>query len=328
MAQFVTRYRHFFDVEPPLYEDLSDDNGCGIKRLGDEGFLDTEFHFIKGDAFSKKVQDELCKYATDKNQSLTIFIAMRNPKDNFTFGMNMPDTIYQTDTPLFIRQDRSDNFVTNLRCQDSYNEKIYRYVENGALIEVKRKGRFANIYPFGMIDTGFSRDNVSLQRAKLINLLYTIGGNHDGLTNTVIMAKAEELWVDRKVADRWSSLYSAYSINIKLDTLRRMRGLEHTDLSADRQELTDKEVDALAVVEHNRWNVEKLLMGFRTPTENEDKYLHKEFSEKLVQNKYVFIHHHIKPYKLIDSQVNDCMITRNIPWILRMTEHRENEETN
>ena len=76
-----------------------------------------EFEFIKGDVFSKKVQDELERCAREHNETqyMSIFLAMADQRQNFVMGMNMPVAVYEYNVPIFIRQDRSDNFVTNLR---------------------------------------------------------------------------------------------------------------------------------------------------------------------------------------------------------------------
>lgn len=334
MDQFITRNHHFFNVEPPHYMDLSrKPEPVHVNPSDERGFLDVEFHFIKGDIYSKKVQDLLCEYAKDKSQSLSIFIAMKNQKDNFTIGMNLPDDIYFNDVPVFIRQDRSDNFVTNLRTQDRAFCKPYCIVENGNLIKEQRHGRYANIYPFGMTDTGFSTDNISLLRAKLINYLYnTIDGNKmksesllNAISDDTILAEAQKKWKELKVADKWSNLYCAYSLGIKLETRRKMRQLNCSDTSQDKVALNDDEKKVLAVMEHNRWNVEKLLMGFSKPKENEDKYQHEEFKNELKNNKRVFIHHDIRPYDKLDGVKNiDIDIVDHIPWLLKITERNSN----
>ena len=109
---------------------------------------------------------------------------------------------------------------------------------------------------------------------------------------------------------------------IKMDTLRAMRGLEQNDMSGDTNSLTDEEVEVMARVEHNRWNVEKLLMGYRKPKREEDKYAEENecFKGELKQNKNRFIHHDIRPYDQLDGVGElDKEFSRYIPWILKMT---------
>ena len=76
----------------------------------------------------------------------------------------------------------------------------------------------------------------------------------------------------------------------------------------------------MAIVEHNRWNVEKLLMGFRKAMPNEDKYEHDDYAGLLSKNKKIFIHHDIRPYEDLDIIRNlDVEISRYIPWFIKMT---------
>jgi hypothetical protein len=303
-------------------------------RDEDANFLDVEFEFIKGDIFSARVQAEISRWAQDADgQYLSIFLALKDQRSNFVMGMNMPDAVYDNDIPVFIRQDRSDNFVTNLRSADD-KELVYSTIEdNGFVNTEKRKARYAHLYPFGMNETIYHADDKSLKRAKLINYLYNTadyGVNRfkgefelSTIPNEVIWKEAEVFWSKLSVSLIWSNLYSSYAIRTKLATLRAMRGLELDDDSQDTSPLSEMEVDELARVEHNRWNVEKLLMGYRKPHDNEDAYNAHYDDDKSVlkQNKKLFIHHDIRPFETLDSISElDKEFSRSIPWIMRMTE--------
>lgn len=346
--EFITRNRHFFEVQAFLYDDLT--NGKNPEKNGirnenvvfdakDANFLDVEFEFIKGDIFSKPVQDKISQWAQmhGNRQYLSIFLAMADQRQNFVMGMNMPDEVYDNDIPLFIRQDRSDNFVTNLRNadkRDSDKKMTYSIVDDsGMLSQQKRDARYANIYPFGMNETAYSADEHALKRAKLINYLYETANYRDykfqsimtlnAIPSDIIWAEADEYWKKLSVALKWSNLYCAYTIRTKLSSLRAMRHLDIDDKSRDDQELTENEIEVLAEVEHNRWNVEKLLMGYRKARQNEDKYAHGEYKEQMVKNKQLFIHHDIRPFKELGTIINlDRELTRYIPWIMTMTENQ------
>ncbi|MBR0046773.1 MAG: hypothetical protein IJP75_07840 [Bacteroidaceae bacterium] len=354
--EFIIRNRHFFEVQSYYYRDLSEmtEKDAWVtpyekqkqgKPIGDylrfsgkdANFLDVEFEFIKGDVFSKNVQDEVSGWAKEhgEKQYLSIFLALADQRQNFVLGMNMPDEVYDHEVPVFIRQDRSDNFVTDLRRADRREKETDRLPytkvkENGELDEKKRHARYANIYPFGMNETAYSADEHSLKRAKLINYLYsTMPSEHqfqgilalDAMPAEKIWEEADEKWKELSVALKWSNLYSAYAIRTKLATLRAMRGLDIDDTSHDCDMLTDDEVKVLALVEHNRWNVEKLLMGYRKARKEEDKYEHEDIQDQLKRNKKLFIHHDIRPFEALDGiKKLDEEFSRYIPWIMRMTE--------
>lgn len=347
--EFIIRNRHFFEVQPFYYFDKTNEEEEKKELQGkrDEyvifkgdnaDFLDVEFEFIKGDVFSKDIQDEISKWANDKkHQYLSIFLAMTDQRQNFVLGMNMPDAIYDNEVPVFIRQDRSDNFVTNLRKTDKKDDKhklIYAKVGNSGLLETKnRDARYANIYPFGMNETAYSADDRSLKRAKLINYLYATANYEtykfqgmlalDSMPESKIWEEANEKWQKLSVAHKWSNLYNSYTIRTKSACLRAMRGLDIDDKSHDYDTLSEYEVEIMAKVEHNRWNVEKLLMGYRKPHKDEDKYEHTEFADKLENNKKLYIHHDIRSFDQLSSiKELDHEFSRYIPWILKMTEEK------
>lgn len=345
--EFITRNRHFFEIQEYTYYDLSDEleekkQQQGVRKeyitfAEESNFLDVEFEFIKGDIFSKKVQDKIAEWSEEHNkkQYLSIFLALADQRQNFVMGMNMPDGVYDNEIPLFIRQDRSDNFVTNLRNADKRDERDrfkYSFVkEDGTLKQESREARYANIYPFGMNETAFCADEHSLKRAKLINYLYCTANYEthkfqgilalDAMSEDSIWADADKYWQELTVALKWSNLYCAYTIRTKLITLRAMRGLDIDDRSHDFDSLSDYEADIMAKVEHDRWNVEKLLMGFRKAHKDEDKYEYPELAGNLAKNKKLFIHHDIRPYEQLDViKELDKEFSRYIPWIMRMTE--------
>lgn len=346
---FITRNRYFFAVQPYYYRDLSDTESpgtaieCrdslhlseGAQRGRDYDFLDVEFEFIKGDIFSSRVQDWIRLEASDtEHQYLAIFLAMADQQSNFVLGMNMPDEVYDNAIPLFIRQDRSDNFVTDLRtASGNAGVKPYARIVNGDVKVCERPMRYANIYPFGMEDAMYETNEVQFRRAKLINYLYASADwsksipftrmeELEAMPASSIKADADEKWKELSVAKKWSNLYHAYSLKEKLDNIAAMRGVTTESLLSSFSSLTDDEVMTIAKVEHNRWNVEKLLMGFRKPTKDEDKYeaLTKEAGNLLKKNKDLMIHHDIRPFDVLDNVWNlDYEFSRYIPWIIKMS---------
>lgn len=331
MQLFLTRNRHFFEVQSYLYQDLTSDSTHDCQQASKSDFLDVEFEFIKGDVYSEVVQNLLTSWAKDiDHQYLYIFLAMADQRNNFMMGMNMPDEVYDNAIPVFIRQDDADNLVTNLRKADD-KDFDYNIVEDGKLKTSKRKGRYANLYPFGMEDMAYCSNEISMKRAKLINYLYTTADYStyrfaepsvlDATPSKTLWADVERYWQELTVALKWSNLYCAYNIPCKMASLRAMRGLKLDDTSHDQDPLSEEEIQILAAVEHNRWNVEKLLMGFRRPKPEEDKYEFPDYKGSLKNNKKLFIHHDIRPFSDLDNvKLLDSEIVKYIPWILKITE--------
>ena len=339
VLQFTTRNRHFFEVQSYWYSDLSKTTTEVVEssriddlksvELSQTDFLDIEFEFIKGDIYAHNVQSLISRWAKDEGQYLSLFLAMLDQRCNFMIGMNLPDEVYDRGIPVFIRQSRADDFVTSLREADD-KEVNYFYVKDGKLETIGRKKRYANIYPFGMDDMAYCSEELFLKQAKLINYLYCNCKNNrfpsqivlDTIPSEKIWEEAESLWRDLSVALRWSNLYASYSLRCKLDSLRAMRGLDKDDASRDMDMLSINEEKCLAIVEHNRWNVEKLLMGFRKARPEEDKYDYPMYAKEFNRNnkKQLFIHHDIRPFEDLDTvRELDIEFSRFIPWILKMT---------
>ena len=339
MAEFVTRNRHFFDVQSYYYRDLTSiEYGDEVLRhdllskdIGEHDFLDVEFEFVKGDIFSRQVQDVVGEWAKDNGQYLSVFLAMADQRENFMMGMNMPDEVYDNEIPVFIKQDRSDNLVTNLRKTDVNSVHNHCFVEDGRVKSAGRKGRYANIYPFGMCDMAYYMDENAIETAKLINFLYSKAENNrfkDEKEMSAILADRDpnegtpdSKWGELSVREKWSNMYNAYNIPCKMACLRAMRGLEPGDISHDLDPLTEREIQVLAATEHNRWNVEKLLMGYRKAKPEEDKYEQEKLSSQEVKEnkKFLFIHHDIRPYDDLDGVKQlDYEFVKYIPWILKM----------
>lgn len=336
MPVFATRNHHFFEVQSCYYRDMTGTNhsvqaiNTRLKFEGkDCNFLDIDFEFIKGDIFKPEVQNLVYEWAQDEQQYLSIFLAMTNQRDNFAFAMNMPDAIYNNDIPVFIRQDSSDHFITLLRQADEKapredkGKPEYRTYENGQLHVKESHGRYSHIYPFGMNNTSFFMDEVPFKRAKLINYLYCTIPQETGRfvplaelgkkNQEDIWKKAEECWDTLTVAEKWSNLYFAYSIAYKQQSMQVM----------ETEGLKEQErIEAVSIAEHNRWNVEKLLMGYRKPKPSEDLYMAPDetIAKQLKNNKALFIHAQIRPFEELTDQMKqlDREFVQYIPWIVEM----------
>lgn len=334
---FRTRFHQFFEIQSCHYRDLSAFPEVSysipptIFKGDNADFLDVEFEFIKGDVFSDEVRHYLSFCTSVKQEKLSIFLAMSNQQDNFAIGMNMPDAIYEKGIPVFIRQNRSSTFVTSLR-DTCASKTIVKYEMNdGKLQSIGIQGRYSNLYPFGMTDIGLEIDSPALTRAKLINFLYKEATppsyklrpleELEKCSSSEVLAKANKYWEELSVALQWSNMYCAYNIPYRVNSLKAMRyGSSNMDA------MTDEEINKLGVVEHNRWNMEKLLLGFRKPLPKEDATLNKfmlsdiEYKDMKGMKDTLYVHCDIRPFKGLDAiQELDKGIIRYIPWILKIS---------
>lgn len=295
MNFFRGRYRHYFDLAPSRYRDMT--------RLGEKhilppnwdygsrtDFLDVEFEFIKGRAETPAVQNLLAKWAEDSKQQLSIAICLNFPPQAMAMGLYLPDVIYARNIPVFVRQETSSallDLLNNRRKKEPLN-------------------RYSHVFPFGMLANSFDLDRRNMRRAQLVNYIYDYKGTY-GTSPSAAPSDHElqQAWDKLPVALQWSNFYCADSVDIKLRSL----GFGATPP----MRLTKEQIELMAEVEHNRWNLEKLLLGYRKPTPEEeilcqDKAVRKKFKNKL------FIHTDIRPYaelaegtKDYDRCISECL---------------------
>lgn len=161
---------------------------------------------------------------------------------------------------------------------------------------------FRNILPFGSVRESYDPFvRRRILEGKRINYIYFKGEEYSYMTSDI--AKLDEMWRNTKYADQMSNIYCASHIGVKLRSVD------------NRAELTEEDIKLLAVTEHNRWNVEKLLMGFEALPEAERATQHtKEGLKDLKKKKEIFKHYCIAPYSqlLPDNCKYDTLIVRNL----------------
>lgn len=323
---FLTRYRHFFEIQSHKY---NEQNVPATRFKGNNAdFLDVEFEFIEGDIFSLEIQSLLSKWAIDGKQYLSLIFAMSDLRLNMAIALNLPDELYENATPIFVRQKSSSKFL-NLLHEKSNCERTKIKIEKKVVIRKRLKGKFAQIYPFGMADIIFDENKRSLKVAEYINFLYAkCEENNWNIPNPEDFKKCswDEVhmaWKNLPVAHQWSNLYCAYNIEYRIRSIMLMREKEGIIINSTDYlgEIQEREIEVLGRVEHNRWNVEKLMLGYRKPTESEDYYSDiniidgKKNKELKNAHKELYIHSDIRPYEELDDiQEIDKEIIRHIPW--------------
>lgn len=323
---FTTRYRHFFEIQSHWY---GEEKIPATKFKGEHAdFLDVEFAFVKGDIYSPDIQNLITSWACDEKQLLSLVFAMRDSRHNMAIAMNLPDEIYEQNIPVFVRQNTSSKFLTLLHSKSERTEKKI-VVEDNAVKEIPLQGRYVNLYPFGMTDIIFDVDKKAQQMAECVNHIYSkcdeLGWaripTHEEVENCT-WEEIHQKWIKLPVALQWSNLYSAYNIEYRIHTIKAMRKSDEPI-----KDVKDEEAETLGRVEHDRWNVEKLLLGYRKPSKNEDYYAKKNHIDgkkvKAMKNshKALYIHCDIRPYTDLDEiQEIDKEIIRYIPWFQKMSE--------
>ena len=76
----------------------------------------------------------------------------------------------------------------------------------------------------------------------------------------------ERLWANLPNVKRWSNIYNAMTIPSKMRSI----GLSEDDWNQF-YDISQQDIEILAQVEHNRWNVEELILGYRPCTDEEQE---------------------------------------------------------
>lgn len=200
--------------------------------ISDTSFADIEWEFIEGDVYNKNIIEYLNKSYSSGTEKYTIAFCHDDSTLNIQDMMSLSEEIRNGAVEVLVRQTNSPETLLAL---------------------VHRPDFIGNVFPFGMMTECYSEDLVGDEFGKLINACFWECFGDD--------VKTEDKWRETRSIDQSSSIYCANMIFYKLRSI----GLDTTKM------LSKEEVDAaicnnldsLMRLEHNRWVVEKLLLGFR-----------------------------------------------------------------
>lgn len=288
MEVFRNRHRHLFQVMAADYRDFEGGDGSlqhiqqTVFTKKDAEFLDISYEFIKSRAESPGVQQLISQWAEDDGQILSIAVCLHQPKLNMNVGLYLPDAVYDRRIPVFLQQQSSAALLSMLNAKEQEG----------------KPSRYSRVYPFGMMDNYFDLDSNDLKMAQTINYVYDYFYKHGKTPTSLPDAETmRKLWIKLPVALQWSNFYNSYSIAPKMRSL----GLTKETMP---DKLTDEQIDTLAYVEHHRWTMEKLLLGFRKPKaetlariETDEAY--RKYCREL------YIHPDIRPYDELSEYLKD-----------------------
>ncbi len=243
---FVQRYAHLF--ENSYYRCLNLEGGCmtqyhePVYHATREDFVDVEWEFVDGDFFHPLMQRKLQLWANNNDQLLTLALCDDDCAINFDRAFALP-------------RDINDNGVS-----------VLVYTKQADLLnKVRQTPDYRTLYPIGMDDCGYDIGLPLLQMAKRLNYCYACSFGQRGTPTDLPIDEVEAEW--RKLntfSMRYSNIYNVMTIATKMRSL----GHEEKDWSQFFA-LTQEEVEQLSAVEHNRWSVDRLILGFRPTTDTE-----------------------------------------------------------
>lgn len=306
-SEWVLRYRHLFDncyyryvnpqkrpavteTSPPIYHNRED-------------FVDIEWEFVSASPYDALVRNKIRKWATSSSQLLTIVFADDYAERRLNDAMNLPEEVASSGIPVYVLME---------------NDKAFR--------QICHSGKMPDIRPFGMVNHGYDIGLPLVHMAKNVNYIYSQCRVMKTLDGTWKMEYAvevdaeerERLWNELPFNKRMSSYYNAMTIGGKMQSM----GFNEDDWEKF-YDLSQEEIEILAQVEHNRWNVEELILGWRPCNDQEQREVEADIKMKEVLKKSK-IHYDIRAYADLrpdDSgkpvQIYDRCLSACIPLIAK-----------
>lgn len=273
-----------------------------------QDFIDVEWEFIKGHDHNTLVQHMLNKYVNEENAIITVAVCLNITHMSLRSAMSLPKKYYENNVPILVQQRKTATMVSTLN-GEGFDE------------DHRKRLLYKNIQPFGMVTECYDLNIVSsVEICKKISYVYNHFFTFDNLAVKIDMEKANQIWDNTVISKRWSNIFAAASIPTKL----RCIGIDW-DINRiyNLDELTEEQVALLAEIEHNRWNVEELLLGYRPVHKDEDEEIDADKSKKK-EYRNRFIHYDIRPFSELKTDdrgrkanIYDEVIVRSLPLILK-----------
>lgn len=233
---------------------------CNEYKYFAKNFLDIEWEFRNGGIESKENREyiESC-FNKNNKEIVTIAVCLPQPHESLAAALYLPKVAIQKANDIWVYQPQSGDLLIDINKGDDSAKHIWEMTT------------YRKLKPFGMLSLGFdakllendaiwycsnfykAKDalvNKFKQQSDDENTCYWNHWNRENVEDAVVSEidlSLGKLWAI------WSNIYQINTIEFKMRSL----GLDVSKLdNSDIKEL-------FAKVEHNRWNVEKLLMGYK-----------------------------------------------------------------
>lgn len=251
-------------------------------------FLDLEFEFVDAQCMGIESKKLLTEWAKDKeNQFLTVAFCENEESKNYLNGYSVFEIL--RDIPVWV------------------------YMQHPPKHDILgQNGNHSNVQLFGGFDIDITKDPKELQWAKYVYQAYLRKDVKGIVVDDVFYSEAEKKWYELGINKRWSNLFNACSLTYKL------RGMDAIYVPSSEgnqemivngktgeilkvEEIDQETINLFGEVEHNRWNVEQLLMGFRGTNEEERS----RSSEEINNLKRAYIHDCIRPNSILPDKFKE-----------------------
>ena len=305
MKMFKGRYPGLFELSHSCYREneVKKEEKDPLPKYGD--FLDVEWEFVKGSVVDDWVRKLLMYWSEDEHQILTLAFCGEKAERNMAEALYLPSGFF-----------RHVDEACPLTEKDPL---IWVYQpENSALVDTAHEvSRYKNLLPFGTMTGSFdSQMGKRLAAAKRINYLYQLENEKKVFDTMAEQEALDKMWLVLSYAEKMSNIYAANSIYCKFRSMGIKKG----------ESVPEASVERLAQIEHARWNLEKLLVGFSAMPINErgriNDGLNRTDAKIMKENdelkKHMFEHKDITPYDDLpkESKGFDKAIVQNLAAVI------------
>ena len=301
----IQRYQHLFDNSYYRTIDLQEDaphcvNHAPMYHKTREDFVDVEWEFVNGDATNEAFRAKIKEWCLSDTQQLTIALCHDDAEANRNLAFSFPEEVYLQKTPILC------------------------YAEDTTLIDLARcEEKYQGILPFCSEICQLETLQSLLDIAKKINYVYHFSFSSDsedaGIPTDIDTTQLDALWTGvSTLPKQFSNIFNAMTLGTKMHSLGHEPGDWNTFYAVSKEE-----VKLLTEVEHNRWNLEELLLGYRPVTDEEQASIEKDISlKKTFRNKK--IHYDIRAFNDLRADatgknvyIYDMVLCQSIPLIMR-----------
>lgn len=224
-------------------------------QIRNNNLLDVEIEFIKGELESNGVRKYLSEISNNdnewvKNSKLTIAICLTQTHQAIAASLYMPTSVYEKAQQIWVYQPDAEAIISNLK-----NTK-------------QGDKRYKKLRAFGMVDRDYMSNRSLYLKSILVNAMYDISGGKkvEGLDEDKIDMGVKDkyreiraMWKNLTIDKKFSNKYFVDSIMTKVRSIIAepftLKELDDAINNENNQEI-------LARCEHNRWNIQQLLLGY------------------------------------------------------------------
>ena len=247
---FMGRFKELFELSHWRYGNVSKSGvlrwnskdthiPVGKDHLGGD-FLDIEWEFINGGIETSAVQDYILAQATPGTK-ITIAICLPESNRSHAAALYLDKRIYESES------------VQQVLVYNRHGDAIIRAISDGGTLHPY----CGKLRHYGNSDIEFLKE---LKQSEEIGA--RIGERYEEIRKSHIIPALEKAQMEEKqgggyngksgTSKSWSNVYNGNTVWSKLRSISYKDG-----------KLSALEIEQLSNVEHNRWNIEQLLMNFR-----------------------------------------------------------------